>query len=444
MVDSDSCIKGSCGFGAVMNQGDPSWLPVEIRSRLDRLALAIGSDRSDFVVAVHNHLACPPNWASTQSDQQFCDQQFFSRPWIAVVSSHLGHNPILHRDVCRNLAQAMIQCRRRDAVLLVAAGSAIQPWAIRAAELFGVSVLQVVIGAEDAKSDTPALRIQAADAAALPRDAAVIHLADRVDAVYVRRKGKIAQALLNRVSKLQDATTRVASTRLPKCAAKELIQAGAIGWVRLPPTLRQQGDVPPLVHKPTFEDDWMHQDGEWLVHCTRACDGPWPGQTESQYRDELLLGVDAPARTPVQTLQRIIRSRRLIASAIVSVKTHPVVCFSSVAIADLLIARAYRPHLKRWDYEPWGIAVRKSAAISLGVQEVIYGSAKDRNQILSADQYRFQAAGQTFDWTNEKEWRLEGDLPLDAFATKDVRVFVANEAGKRLIETYCPWQISVL
>jgi hypothetical protein len=100
--------------------------------------------------------------------------------------------------------------------------------------------------------------------------------------------------------------------------------------------------------------------------------------------------------------------------------------------------------LKRWDYEPWGIAIRKSAAISTGVQQVIYGVATDRKQIRAADQFRFQAVGKTYDWTSEKEWRFEGDLRLDALDPSDLRVFVASSSGKQQIEKHCPWQISVL
>ena len=439
--------------GQLMNQQDPSgmpsdgipnewkpndWITSEIHSRLSRLASAIGIDQDELVVAAGNTLANHPSWASGQADLQLG-----SRPWIAVVSSHLGHNPVLHRDVCRNLAQAMIQCRRRNGVLLVAEGSAIQPWAMRAAELFGVPVIQIVVGVDEAASDTLTLRIQTPDSVNLLRDEAVVYLADRVDAVYVRCKGKIAQAVSARVKTRQDATTRVATTSLPKCAAKELIQAGAIGWIHIQ-HVQAQVQVQPLDHEPTFADDWMHQDGEWLIHCTRACDGAWPGQTESQYRDELLLNADAPVRPPLETLQRIIRSRRLIASAIASTKAYPVVCFSSVALADLLIARSYRPHLKRWDYEPWGIAIRKSAAISTGVQQVIYGVATDRKQIRAADQFRFQAVGKTYDWTSEKEWRFEGDLRLDALDPSDLRVFVASSSGKQQIEKHCPWKISVV
>ena len=133
-------------------------------------------------------------------------------PWVTMTSSRLGDDPGLHRDVCRFVSHCLLECRSRSAVLVVATGSAIEPWACRAAELFGVSVVRVQVG-DSAPKISPDVVIKTS----LSRDEVVVHLGDRVDAVYVRQKGNIASCLRERIRRRGDASTRVAITRLPKC-----------------------------------------------------------------------------------------------------------------------------------------------------------------------------------------------------------------------------------
>uniref|UniRef100_UPI0035660155 hypothetical protein n=1 Tax=Stieleria sp. TaxID=2795976 RepID=UPI0035660155 len=58
------------------------------------------------------------------------------RTWLALTSSHLGTSTRLHAEVCRYISRSMIEARQAGHVLLVAAGSAIESWAVRAADLF--------------------------------------------------------------------------------------------------------------------------------------------------------------------------------------------------------------------------------------------------------------------------------------------------------------------
>ena len=367
------------------------------------------------------------------------------RTWIAITSSRLGHDPMTHRSVCRFVTRCLLECRSRNAVILVAVGSAIEPWALRAAELFQVPVIQVNVGNDQASAHLPALSINGE----VTRDEAVIAIADRVDAVYVRRNGKIANQLSIRAESRKDATTRVAITGIADCAGKALVADGVVGWLagnemaRPDSTGRNKLSIEPA-DDPAGDIEWIHNDNEWLVHCTRANSGPWPGQTEAQYRDEILLSQESPHRQPIDTLRRILRSGKLIANAIVSSRKWPVVCFSEAPLAELLVSRCYRPHLKRWDYEPYGIAVRKTVAEQFGFQPVIYGDATQRDEIGESDQYRFQSKGKTFDWTSEREWRHNADVLLEDISVEDARVFVATHADADAISGLSRWPVSVL
>ena len=376
------------------------------------------------------------------------DSQVLGNSWVAIASSRLGQSPVLHRQVCRLISLCMLECRRRQAVLLVAVGSAIEPWALRAAELYGVSVVQIAIGKVGAGDAADQIGIEVVDQT-ISRDAAVIAIADRVDVVYARGGGNIAGSVRDRLHQLEDVSTRVAITSLPRCAGRELIQAGAIGWFTAAETHSdEQEQSIELPNVNAADQDWMHQESEWLVHCTRACVGPWPGETERQYRDAMLLGGAASQRGPLEALTHILRSGRLIANATASAKSWPVVCFSEVPLAQLLLSRCYRPHLKRWDYEPFGVAIRISAARQLGIVPVVYGDVADRRRLATEDQFRFQAAGKTYDWTAECEWRSCQDVDLHQLDPGDVRVFVATNSDAAKLNKSpaigCNWEICVV
>ncbi|MEO1524093.1 MAG: hypothetical protein AAFX06_01595 [Planctomycetota bacterium] len=349
--------------------------------------------------------------------------QFVDRPWLTLASSHLGHSRLLQARVCRFVSQSMLKARQDGSVLLIAAGSAIEPWARRAAELFGVPTITVWV---NPRAGTQTTDIVIAGDRTLQRDSVIISLADRVDCPLVRAGGKIESAVLDRLRGGADTGIRVgihdAADQKTMRSAARLMSQGALGWYisNRPERTRLSGQAT------IVDNDWFNTEDEWLVHCTRAPSRSIPGEREQQARDAMLLATQTAAVTPLAALRRIVRSKRLIASAVTSDRRYPVVCFSARSLASLLSERTYRPHLHRWDYEPYGVAIRKEAAIEAGLQPVIYGSPEQRGAIGVDEGYRFQALGKTYDWTSEREWRCLGDVDLTRFETGDVRLFVAD------------------
>ncbi len=366
-------------------------------------------------------------------------------PLIGVTCSRLGHDPRLHRTICRFLVCSLLQCRSRGGTLLIASGSAIEPWAIRAAELFAVShCLLSVNQASTVATGTDQLWIHSSDQVKLSRDRVLIALADRVDAVYVRPGGKIEKCLTDRIMQRQDATTRVAVTGSKACAAAGLMKAGAIGWMIGD---HHDSQVHDRAHTSisTVPDTWTRTDGEWLVHCTRGRRGPWPGETQQFYRDTMLLGNDRWfPHGPLQALARIINNGKLIADSGTTKRSNPVVCFSAVPLRELLSRRCFRRHLGRWDYEPYGIAVRLAAAKRIGVRPVIYGKAAERCLLHPDDHFRFHPVGKSYDWRQEREWRSPASIDLGKLDSGDVRLFVNESADLALLPPHCPWPVTVL
>ncbi len=363
-----------------------------------------------------------------------------SRPLIGLTSSRLGHDVSLHRRVCHYLSRSMLDCRDLGGCALVAEESAIQPWAERAATLFGVPILAISVASSDASGSKADVRIVSDD---LSRDSVLCAVADRVDAVHIRRAGNIEVCLRRRLGDRQDASTRVAIMGGKQDAAASLIAAGAIGWYlagRSDPTQASRHDL-----MTGTEEDWARTDGQWLIHCTRSRLGPWPDESPDQYRDSML--VDHPAasrRAPIDALERILWSRRLIASAVTTTKKVPVVCFSALPLASILKRRCFRPHLGRWDYEPFGVAIRRSVLEQMGGRPVIYGEGDQRNQILPADRFRFQSIGKTYDWRAEREWRTSASVDLQRLPNDSVRVFASDSSDARQKLGKSPWPVTWL
>lgn len=376
-------------------------------------------------------------------------------PWplIAVTSSRLGNDSLLHRHVCQFLTRCLLDCRQRKAALLVASGSAIEVWATRAAELFAVPIVKLSVDSNE--NNIADIVVAAVSGEPVSRDRAVIALADRVDAVYVRRGGTVERCLRARVASRCDASTRVAVSLTRHCAAPGLIAVGAIGWFHSGAKSDRSKLDSPVDDDSRFDetsneactqtDQWTRTDGQWLIHCTRQRDGAWPGETERQYRDAILLGDESSAnRGPLDALVRIIRAGQLVAGATATSKSHPVVCFSALPLKELLQRRCFRPQLGRWDYEPYGIAIRLSVAKRLGIRPVIYGETKDRARLPAEDQFRFHPIGKTFDWREEREWRSSESVNLAAMNIGDIRVFAADLSNVRRRLQHCPWPLTLV
>jgi hypothetical protein len=185
----------------------------------------------------------------------------------------------------------------------------------------------------------------------------------------------------------------------------------------------------------------------YLVHCTRARDGAWPDQSMADYFDEAIrLEWHRPSE-PVESLARILTGQRLIATNHLRRGTLRTVCFSGRRLSELLAMRRFQSHLARWDWEPYGMAIRCDRLVSLGAQRVEYLSESSRKR-LTADQSAFsqplpERDGDR-DWRDEQEWRVLGDVRLHRLGCEHAFVFVPSIRDARLLAPLSRWPIVVL
>ena len=358
-------------------------------------------------------------------------------PHVAITSSRLGHNGRLQRQVALGLVDCALRCRFAEMRWLIALDSAIADWALRAAELFQIPVTTLSVD-RDADITVESLK----DGSGASRDAAVIGLANQVEALFVRRGGRIEAKLAERVNEGRGASTFIARVSHPRCAANGLIEHGATHR-RRSDSDNDSGDADVEATRVTAiaKESWTTSSGAWLVHCTRGRLAPWPDETLRQYQDAVLLGnADVQQRGPLETLRRILRSGRLLTSATASNQRYPVVCFSASPLQNLIAMRRFRPHLGRWDYEPFGIAIRTQTAERIGIRPVIYGDRTERDGLPTEERYRFHPVGRTYDWRCETEWRSPHTIDLRSLDDCDVRVFAATTPTSKL--AFCRWRIT--
>lgn len=287
-------------------------------------------------------------------------------------------------------------------------------------------------------------------------DRAVVMMADRVFAVEVRRGGKI-DALLN--ARLGCPKVPSASTYLPIHIGesgqnsgidhREWLGKGAVGWIvqddessKCLSSCRRL--VPQTLKQPILGLTKMNEATDFFVHCTRSRSGPWPDQTLAQFHDEIIQAPWQSWPSPFQSLERILLQQRLIATNNFRRGDLSTVCFSAKPLRQLLGMRRYQSHIGRWDWEPYGIMIRREWLLERGVREVKYIShqeAKKRSPIELA--YSQIVNSDATDWSVEQEWRLEGDLRLAEIPSSKALVFVPTFEEARALQSYSRWPIVV-
>ncbi len=431
-----------------------------------------------------------------------------TRSLLAIVSSRIGQAPELRVDWFRALRAS---CRRAaNACLLVSPGTAAAPFVQQAARLFGTRclTLQLPEGDEtweqwqgrvmfELTQDSVRAKACGGESACFQKgylsplldgteveatgrepaglgasrepplaDRALMALADRVVALHVRRGGHVDTLLRKRLADGAEShgTIRIALGRdlVPPRLRDDLLAEGAIGWALLRRTRSptktlcrstRAGRSGTHTHSATKRIVGLEEFtdvAEFVTHCTRRRVGPWPGQSYEDFLDDLILGKEDADHSPLATLRRILSQRAIRASSQGIRGGIPVVCFTEVPLTQLQRLRVFRPHRSRWDFEPYGICLRKAALRKYGGRPVVYDESGSWANVDAGRRPFWQkkssvtATGLVIDWTTEQEWRCEGAVQLDSFAPDDVHVFVTSFHEAHLLLPSCPYRIVVV
>ena len=257
-------------------------------------------------------------------------------------------------------------------------------------------------------------------------DPVLVQVAGEVRALNVRAKGNVDKAISSRCNQLENPNVFLldAKSETKPEVLRRLLKAGCHRWI-----LYEHED-PELTQPPEleFRIPRTHElpSGEFLIHCTRASADAWPGQQESEYLDELIFQHERRDHSLDAALTRILATGRILANNRITRDKRNVVCFTSATLEELKKLTTFRSHLKRWDFQPVGIAIRKSALERRGARPVIYGDEATWENLAPENRPFFQIAqsttrtGNVLDWTREKEWRVLGDVELNEFKVGEI------------------------
>ncbi|MFY9254682.1 MAG: hypothetical protein WAO83_14615 [Fuerstiella sp.] len=308
----------------------------------------------------------------------------------------------------------------------------------------GVSLQEVDVNAESqslqGRDDFP------------PGDRALMNAGERIVALSCRPKGNVERLLLRKLEVPENSRplVLVSATENGPAIPESLIQGGAIPWLlAASPAEFESSDSVELSDDRSFQpvliaDGPVEVPDEWLCHWTRPVAGPWQDQAEDEFLDELILGCETADRSAFAALIRLMTQQVIKCS--VSAKGKPsTVSFTSVPLAEFRSRRIFRRHRQRFDFEPWGVAIRKAALQTVGAETVAY---LDDDSPVDAvpprfTQRRFSSNGQ-IDWSVEQEWRVEGDVELGWFANADVVLFVDHALAAASLRRDSPWQVLVV
>lgn len=327
-----------------------------------------------------------------------------------------------------------------------------------------------VIVSPELNADLTGIDYRESEFSALPLgDRLLFAAADRIQVLSCREKGTISALLRLHLLDRDRAPAPVllASDQngvFPDSACE--LPVGWIPWILQPAMLAEElketvegsstpriadshgkmSDSPTTDKDPALTQNPLQNPGDWLLHWTRAATGPWPGETSEDFLDALILRTETADHSAVTTLLRILSEGILRASSEGIRGSFSVVALTSVPLHEFRKRRVFRKHRHRFDFEPWGIAIRKSSLISLGVRPVIYGHDAIWDSLNHEERPFFQKATSNGSTNNseELEWRAIGDIHLSLFSLSDVCVFVDSTDAARLVSLHCPWKVIVV
>lgn len=403
---------------------------------------------------------------------------------LGIASSRLRRAPDSHESVLQALRHIAAAFDRGSEHLIASAGTSLAEYIEGLSRVYELPVLKIsccsnreagIAWLEDAISNRPAANSHhlmlspAADNSNKP-DTTTIPIRDRVIALVSERLVILSLRDGGNWSRLLDAGLtanlwRAGSVRIhagddscPSEVVERLQLKGAVAWhlssvkptsSPVSSTLQQRAIAGPTEKAVLVELTAEDQSDGWLLHWTRS---NLPQSNQGDLAESLAKALThEPERSlsddcsAAGVLRRILKDGLIRASNRNSRTGRKVVCLTAVTLTELAERRVYRRHRMRWDFEPYGVAVRSSRIRQLGGRPVIYGTETDWESIPEGERLWFQpqtssVGTEQIDWSVENEWRVPGDVPLATIPRHDVFVFCKTEAEAQLlrIETDLP------
>jgi hypothetical protein len=147
----------------------------------------------------------------------------------------------------------------------------------------------------------------------------------------------------------------------------------------------------------------------YLIHWTRASNTHWPTENKYSYY-QAITNSDAYPRNAFASLENMLTYGQIKASSRHMPQKTATVSFSGLPPKDAVSLMHWRARYCQMSFEPYGIGIEKTYALSAGIQKVQYYQPGYKPKGVSP--WRCQSIGKRSDWRLEDEYRHLGDLDL--------------------------------
>lgn len=365
---------------------------------------------------------------------------------IAIVMSRLPRLIDPQATWLCGLRAALRRIQESGDLIVIANGTAGSDFVRRGAERLQIAIQETTANA-CLENESPVVE------GAIPEpDRALLATADLVLALQVRTNGNIHRALQERLTRNRPVEIVDLPETHPRAVREDLVERGATLWS---PSGEAQLPFGPYHHSPVVRppvcelvpqpasDEWI-----FLSHTTRACSGPWPGQSMAAYIDSVLDEAGDADHSAIAALERIVTQEKLLAASRMIRGGHAVVCLTAVPLLDLPPLRKFQTHRSRWDFEPYGICISRQWLQDRGAKPVIYGDEATWQSLEDGDRPYFQftsspSSSPGTDWSTEREWRHVGDLDLSDLPPEDGLLFVHHYEDAVRLSQSSRWPITL-
>ncbi|MBU1318501.1 MAG: hypothetical protein KKG33_03275 [candidate division Zixibacteria bacterium] len=168
-----------------------------------------------------------------------------------------------------------------------------------------------------------------------------------------------------------------------------------------------------------------HESWDYLTHWTRSFDGPWPNQKSFDYYDEMIASAGSYSHRALNSLKNILQTSKIFGTGERIQGGYEVVSLTERHPADAVTLMKWRARFVRWNFEPYGIAIERNFAESIGIRPVIYATPNIFQNMRDCDKPYFQNKGEkSGNWEPEQEWRFHGDIDLSELPADKAKIIV--------------------
>ena len=370
---------------------------------------------------------------------------------VAVVMARLRRLVSPNEAWLLGLRAVLRRIQRDGSVALVGEKTAGSDFIRRGCERLDIACMSICV---DGESD-----VVDGNLPPIPQsDRAVISSAETVFVLGLRPEGNQHRLLRERLQATRGNIYLIDLPNLqPAIVKEELIRLGAQLWVPLSADCEpfasesaaeqgsstQAGHLIPERRVVQIEPLPLPAESEWLFHTTRSCPGPWPESTLPHYLDSLFDGSEDADHSAFGALKRIVRNRRLISSDHAIRGKFRVVSWSACSLEELCGRHRYQRHRMRWDFEPYGIGIRRRYLEAHGARPVVYGDDELWEALPEPERPFFQATSTENDWSSEREWRHLGDVCLESISEGDAILIVPTYDDAKALAVETNWPITL-